>query len=74
MSMIRNDALAQLSNGLRKFDGQTAGQVLASGWAGLRGLPSKDVEYFTLHSGKPVELVARACMGRSLARLADPLA
>ena len=74
MSMNRNDALAQLSSGLRKFEGQTAAQVLASGWAGIKGLQTKDIEYFSLHGDKPVSIVAQACMGRSMARIIDPLA
>ena len=74
MSMNRNDTLAQLSSGIRKFEGHTAAQVLASGWAGIKGLHTKDVEYFTLHGDKPAKVVAQACMGRSMARTIDPLA
>lgn len=74
MSMNRNDTLAQLSNGIRKFEGQTAAQVLASGWAGAKGLHAKDIQYFTLHGDKPTNVVAQACMGRSMARTIDPLA
>lgn len=73
MSMNRNDALAQLSSGLRKFQNFTAAQVLASGWSGLNGLQAKDLEYFTLHGAAPVTVVAQACQGRSMARTADPL-
>lgn len=73
MSMNRNDTLAQLSSGIRKFEGQTAAKVLASGWAGIKGLQTKDIEYFTIHGEKPVQVVARACMSRSMARISDPL-
>lgn len=65
MSSNRNDALASLSAGIRKFDAFTAAQVLASGWGGLKGLHPQDIEYFKLHADKPVQTVARACMGRS---------
>ena len=37
MSMTRTDALTQLSS-IRKFEGLTAGELLATEWAGLRGL------------------------------------
>lgn len=74
MSMNRNDALAQLSSGIRKFDGHTAAQVLDSGWAGIKGLHTKDVDYFTSHGEMPVNLVAQACMSRSMVRIIDPLA
>jgi hypothetical protein len=73
MSMTRNDALTQLAAGLRKFDGFTAAQVLAAEWPGLNGLHAKDLTYFNDHGEKPVEDVARACLGRSLARTVDPL-
>jgi hypothetical protein len=75
MSMTRDDALSQLaSGGIRKFDGVTAAQVLASGWAGLNGLHSKDLAYFNSHGDKPANIVAKACQGRSMARHIDPLA
>jgi len=73
MSMNRNDALEQLSSGIRKFEGLTAGQVLASGWTGFCGLQAKDIDYFTMHADKPVSIVARVCLGRSMARTIDPL-
>lgn len=73
MSMNRNDALAQLSAGMRQFESTTAGQFLKSDWAGVKGLHVKDLAYFNLHGEKPVHLVAQACMGRSLAHNADPL-
>jgi hypothetical protein len=73
MSMNRNEALAQLSGGLRKFQNFTAAQVLASGWAGLNGLQSKDLAYFAQHGGKLATVVAKACQGRSMARTVDPL-
>lgn len=74
MSMNRNDALKQLTSGLRKFEGYTAAQVLAAEWPGLAGLNAKDVAYFKQHADKPVREVAQACQGRSLARIVDPLA
>lgn len=74
MSMNRNDALKQLATGLRKFEGFTAGQVLAAQWPGLGGLDAKDSQYFRLHADKPVAQVASACQGRSMARTIDPLA
>ena len=73
MSMNRNDTLTQLAHGIRKFDGMIAGELLATGWAGLRGLAAKDVDYFEKHEGLPVVDVARSCLGRSLARADDPL-
>ena len=73
MSMNRNDALAQLSSGLRKFQDFTAAQVLTSGWAGLHGLQAKDIEYFKLHGAKLATVVAQACKSRSMAQIADPL-
>ncbi len=73
MSMNRNDALKQLAAGLRKFEGFTAGQVLAAQWAGLAGLSAKDIAYFRTHADKPAAEVASACQGRSMSRTADPL-
>lgn len=73
MSMTRTDALTQLARGLRKFDGMTAGQVLATEWPGLKALPVADLEYFEKHAGKPIDVVAQACHGRSMARTDDPL-
>lgn len=73
MSATRNDALTQLSRGIRQFSGLTAGDVLATGWPGLHGLAGKDIDYFLRHSNKPAELVARNCIDRSLARTSDPL-
>lgn len=74
MSMTRTDALTQLSSGIRKFEGLTAGELLATEWAGLRGLAAADLAYFRLHADKPARVVAQACHGRSLARTIDPLA
>lgn len=71
MSMNRNDALEQLAHGISKFDGLTAGELLDSGWQGLRGLCAKDVEYFAEHSHLPIKDVAKACQGRSLARIEE---
>ena len=73
MSMNRNDTLAQLSTGLRRFENTTAGQFLQSDWAGVNCLNRKDIEYFKFHADKPTGLVARDCMGRSMARTIDPL-
>lgn len=72
MSMNRNDALKTLAAGVRKFEGLTAGQLLDSGWAGLKGLHPADLEFFRAHSGRPYQAVASACQDR--ARLRDPLA
>jgi hypothetical protein len=57
MSMNRNDVLGQLSVGLHKFEGHTAAQFLASGWAGIKGMHTKDIEYFTLHGDKLVRTI-----------------
>ena len=72
MSMTRTDALTQLSS-IRKFEGLTAGELLATEWAGLRGLAAADLAYFRLHADKPAKVGAQACHGRSLARTIDPL-
>ena len=64
MSMTRTDALTQLARGLQKFEGATAGQVLESGWAGLKGLHSKDLAFFRAHADEPVTAVASACHDR----------
>ena len=65
MSMNRNDALAQLAAGLRKFEGFTAGQVLAAEWPGLKGLHGADLDYFRKHAEKAVQTVAAGCMQRA---------
>lgn len=65
MSMTRNDALTQLATGLRRFDGYTAGQVLAAEWSGLKGLHPADLAYFQGRASQPVQEVARACQDRS---------
>lgn len=68
MSMTRDDALTQLAQGLRKFEGWTAGQVMAAEWPGLKGLHAKDLDYFRKHADKAVTQVASACQARSLAQ------
>ena len=73
MSANRNDILATLARGMRKFDGFSAGQLLSTGWSGLSGLCEKDIKYFMKHAEKPFEEVARGCQGRSSARSIDPL-
>lgn len=65
MSMTRDDALAQLARGLRKFSGYTAGQVLDAAWPGLLGLHAADLEFFEARRDQPAHLVAQACQGRS---------
>jgi len=64
MSMTRTDALTTLARGLQKFDGATAGQVLESGWPGLKGLHTKDLAFFWAHADQPVTAVASACHDR----------
>lgn len=65
MSMTRDDALAQLASGLRKFDGYTVGQFLDAGWDGLHGLAPADLAFFEARRALPLQDVARSCMGRS---------
>jgi len=67
MSMTRTDALTALAKGLQKFEGATAGQVLGSGWAGLKGLHPKDLSFFRTHADQTVTAVASACQDRGLA-------
>lgn len=64
MSMNRNDALAQLANGLRKFEGMTAVQILDSGWNGLKGLQQADFAFFKANAEKQAKEVALACQSR----------
>ena len=65
MSMNRNDALAQLANGIRKFDGMTAAQILDSGWSGLKGFQQADFDFFKANGEKSAKEVALACQSRS---------
>lgn len=71
MSMTREDALAQLTAGLRKFEGFTAGQVLESEWSGLKGLHPADLAFFRGRASQPAQEVARACQSRS--RYTEPM-
>jgi len=64
MSMNRNDTLAQLANGLRKFEGMTAAQILESGWNGLKGLQQADFAFFKANAEKSAKEVALACQSR----------
>lgn len=64
MSMNRTDALTQLAQGLRKFEGWTASEVLAAEWPGLHGLDLADLGFFRSRGGLPVQDVARSCLGR----------
>ena len=65
MSMNRNDALAQLANGIRKFDGMKAAQILEAGWNGLKGLQQADLAFFKANGEKSAKEVALACQSRS---------
>ena len=65
MSMNRNDTLAQLANGVRKFGGMTAAQLLESGWNGLKGLQQSDLAFFKANGEKSAKEVALACQSRS---------
>lgn len=72
MSMNRNDALKTLSAGIQKFEGFTAGQLLDSDWAGLKGLHPADLKFFRTYSDRQYQAVASACQDRAKGR--DPLA
>jgi hypothetical protein len=67
MSMTCTDALTTLARGLQKFEGATAGQVLASDWPGLKGLHPKDLAFFKDNADKSATSVASACHGRGAA-------
>ena len=64
MSMNRNDALAQLANGIRKFEGVTAAQLLESCWNGLKGFQQADFDFFKANGEKSAKDVALACQSR----------
>lgn len=67
MSMTRTDTLTTLARGLQKFEGATAGQVLASNWSGLAGLHLRDIAFFRAHADEPITKVAAACHDRGAA-------
>ena len=64
MSMTRTAAITTIAQGMRKFEGFTAAQLLAADWPGLKGLHPEDLAYFRLHGDKPATTVAQACHGR----------